>query len=170
LSISKTTFQDLDLGKLAKQEARRRRLRPTLEESLSRWWSEKYKLPSNHELFQNQTILELLTEFWLDHYYHTPLEVYRNEDGQVVFSDTGDELIDKWEKELAEGKTPDYLEGFSNEQLERLHRLRTHGVDQFRRRVPSTFLDTSNTVVDDAIKQGLGAGPPSRFSNLDSPE
>ena len=166
----RTTFQDEDIGEIARKEARRRKISPTLLESLSRWWQEKFRLPSTHELFQNSTLLELLTEFWLDQYYRNPLEAYRNADGQVQFIDTGDELIDKWERELAEGKVPDYNEAFSPEQLETLERLRTRGTDRFGKSVPrpsSTLLDTASTVMQDAVSQGL---LPQRFPNLDSPE
>ena len=123
----KTTFQDegsllkqLDISEAAQAVARRQKLEPTLVEMLRRWWTEKYKLPSNHELLQNSTVFDLLVDFWLGHYERNSLEAYRNEDGVIQFINTGDELIDKWEKELSEGKTPDYLEGFSQEEIDKI--------------------------------------------------
>ena len=160
------------MGEIAKKEAKRRKISPTLLESLSRWWQEKFQLPSTHDLFQNSTLLDLLTDFWLDQYYKKPLEAYRNADGEIQFIDTGDELIDKWEKELAEGKVPDYNEAFSQEQVEKLDRLRAFGTDhwgkQLIQRATGTLLDTASTVTQEALDQGLF--PHSRFPKLDTPE
>lgn len=85
-------------------------------EWLARWWSKKYKLPSNHELFEARTILEHVVDFYQDYYEENPLESYRNKDGVVVFSNTGDALIDKWEAAIAEGKDIDLSEAFTDEQ------------------------------------------------------
>jgi hypothetical protein len=142
-------------------------------ELLSKWWSDKYRLPSNHELFQTSTVFELLTEFWEDQYYKNPLEAYRNTKGEVQFIQTGDEFIDKWEKELAEGKIPNYLESFSQEQIDKLNRLRTHGVDRFGK--SSTMKEIMDTVSQDALRQGLNnpstlPSPYKRFSDIDLPE
>lgn len=118
------------------------------------------------------TLMELLIEFWLDQFYKNPLEAYRNEDGEVQFVKTGDEFIDKWEQELADGKIPDYMEGFSLDQLEKLERMRQTGTDHFGKGIPSpvgTLLDTANTVSTDAAMQGLTISN-KRFSDLDTPE
>jgi hypothetical protein len=37
------------------------------------------------------------------------------EDGVVVFKGTGDDVIDKWEAQLAKGKTPDITDAFKND-------------------------------------------------------
>jgi hypothetical protein len=37
------------------------------------------------------------------------------EDGVVVFKGTGDDVIDKWEAQLAKGKDPDVLDAFKND-------------------------------------------------------
>jgi hypothetical protein len=159
--------------------ARRRKTDPTILETLRRWWSEKYRLPSNHELFQHSTLFELLADFWEDYYFKNPLEAHRNEKGEVQFSHTGDELIDKWEKELSEGKSPDYLEGFSPEELEKLEKLRTRGTTKFGKSIPqpanTTLKQTADTVSAEALQQGL-ADPAKRprvykrFSDHDSDE
>lgn len=136
----RTTFQDQgmplkaeDLLLAAKEVAKRRVLEPSLVETLSRWWEEKFKLPSNHDLFQECSIYELTTKFWEDHYLNDPLSVYRNEKGEVQFVKTGDPLIDKWEQELADGKTPNYLEAFTQDEIKRLNDLRTRAVDRFNK-------------------------------------
>jgi hypothetical protein len=143
-------------------------------ELLKRWWEDKYHLPSNHELFQTSTYFDLLIGFWEDQFYKNPLEVYRTKEGEVQFVKTGDEFIDKWEQELAEGKIPNYLEAFTPEQVEKIKRLRSRGTDSFGKPVgPSpTLRDVAETVTQDAINQGLGRPslPYQRFSNKDIPE
>lgn len=49
----------------------------------------------------------------------------RDDEGEIVFEGTGDELIDKWEKELAMGLTPDLTEGMSQEAKKRLEKEKT---------------------------------------------
>lgn len=68
-----------------------------------------------------------MVEFWEDYYAQRPLEAHRNKDGHVQFKDTGDDMIDRWEQQLAEGETPDFMEAFSEEQRKRLERLRKKG-------------------------------------------
>jgi hypothetical protein len=51
----------------------------------------------------------MLAAFWEDYYEDHKLEARKGKDGEVVF-ETGDQYIDKWEKELAMGITPDLLE------------------------------------------------------------
>ena len=91
---------------------------------LQRWWATKYRLPSIHELFQAQTVEDLLTEFWTDIYEKHPLEMHRTADGNIQLKDTGDPYIDKWEEELAKGLHPDLTEMFTPEQLDRYKKLR----------------------------------------------
>lgn len=145
-------------------------------EMLRRWWTEKYKLPSNHELLQNSTVFDLLVDFWLGHYERNSLEAYRNEDGVIQFINTGDELIDKWEKELSEGKTPDYLEGFSQEEIDKLNELRVRGTTKFGKSIPrpatTTLKQATETVAQDALKQGLHdpANRPSVYKRFNDPD
>lgn len=102
---------------------------------LERWWSEKYKLPANHPLLLERTLPDLQREWWLDLLHERDslqalLEVggMDPEHRQRVWSrlssleraldptppgsasSTGDPLIDKWEQEFAEGRTPDLAE------------------------------------------------------------
>ena len=145
---------------------------------LRRWWQEKYRLPSNHELFQTSTVWELLVDFWEDYFHNNSLEAYRNEDGQIQFVETGDELIDKWEQELAEGKTPDYMEAFSPEDVNKLNELRMRGTTKFGKSIPrpaTTLKHTADSVAQEAFRQGLAdptKRPPvyKRFSDPDPNE
>lgn len=94
-------------------------------ENLARWWEQKFNLPSNHELFQSKTPFELLTDFWADYYWKNPLESHRTEDGKIVFSNTGDPMIDRWEKMLSEDITPDFVaEAFDDKARASLDALR----------------------------------------------
>lgn len=61
-------------------------------------------------------------EFWLDHFDRNPMDAHVNEEGNIQFKDTGDDLLDKWEEKIAAGETPDLDEAFSEEALERLDR------------------------------------------------
>jgi len=72
-------------------------------------------------------MFDLLTEVWEDFYEENPraqLDMLRDENGEVVFSDTGDPLLDKWEQELAMGLEPDLSEGLSEEARKRLDKER----------------------------------------------
>lgn len=80
---------------------------------LRQWAETKFNLPWTHEAFQQLSLFELLIMFWEDHYRKNPIEAKRGVDGTVTFSNTGDALIDKWERELAMGIEPDLLEGAS---------------------------------------------------------
>jgi len=70
---------------------------------------------------------ELLVEFYEDYYSEHPDEarrVFNKADGQFYFEETGDELLDKWERELEQGLTPDLEEGLSQSAKERLQKER----------------------------------------------
>lgn len=86
---------------------------------LRRWAESKYQIPWTHESLQQLSVLDLLIAFWEDHYQRNPMESRRGKDGKVVYGNTGDALIDKWEEELGRGLTPDLLEGLSPEQRKR---------------------------------------------------
>lgn len=84
---------------------------------------DKYKLPWTHEAIQDQSILDLLSRYWEDYYVKHPTEAKRSKNGEVYF-ETGDPLIDKWEREIAQGLDPDLLEGLPPERRERELRAR----------------------------------------------
>ena len=97
---------------------------------LKKWWSNKYNLPGNHPLFVGQTMAEIMTE-WYEDLWAKKEEIERQLDsGEIPFDDrgpymrqlttineelgeadnAGDPVIDKWEREIAEGKVPDLTE------------------------------------------------------------
>lgn len=90
---------------------------------LRRWWERKFSLPWSDERAQSLTLFELTKLYWEDIYTSDSkalMEAARNENGDVVFEETGDPLIDKWEKELAMGVKPDLTEGMTPEELDRM--------------------------------------------------
>lgn len=58
-----------------------------------------------------------------------PLEMHRQADGEYQFTDTGDQLIDRWEQELADGKIPDLFEAFKQSDLEKIEVARKKMAD-----------------------------------------
>lgn len=46
----------------------------------------------------------------------------KGEDGEMVFEETGDPLIDKWEEELSKGLTPDLTEALSQESIAKMRK------------------------------------------------
>lgn len=99
-------------------------------ESLERWWIRKYKIPSNSELFQSRTFFDLLVEYHLDRFEEKPLEVHRQADGEIQLTDTGDELLDKWEQQLADGEEVDLAEAFSPGQLQKIKKSLSKAKEQ----------------------------------------
>ena len=90
---------------------------------MRRWWTEKYRLPWTHESAQASTLFELVVEFFEDAYIRDKsllLRDQKGDDGEITFSDTGDDLLDKWEREIAMGLTPDLEEGLSHKEKQRL--------------------------------------------------
>lgn len=89
---------------------------PSLITMLRRWWTDKYKLPWTPKNIDDFTVLDLLTEYYEDLFEKDKtalFEASRGEDGEIIFESTGDELIDKWEQELAMGIEPDLTEGMA---------------------------------------------------------
>ena len=90
---------------------------------MRRWWERKFSLPWSDERAQSLTLFELTKLYWEDIYANDNkalMEAARNENGEIVFEETGDPLLDKWEKEIAMGVNPDLTEGLTPEQLERM--------------------------------------------------
>lgn len=64
-----------------------------------------------------------MVEFYEDLFEDKPeemLKAAKGDDGEVIFEETGDPLIDKWEQELAQGIIPDLTEGMSPEAVSQL--------------------------------------------------
>lgn len=85
----------------------------------------KYNLPSNHSLFTERTLFDLAVECYEDYFTQNPLERHRNDDGFIQLKNTGDAQIDLWEEQIAQGITPDLLEVFPPEELEKLQKMRS---------------------------------------------
>lgn len=79
-----------------------------------------------HEIAQSQTLPDLLVEFYEDYFTKNPSEArkVRSKGGDFFFEETGDPLIDKWERELQSGITPDLEEGLSQKEKEKLRKER----------------------------------------------
>ena len=96
------------------------------EVRIKRWWVDKYNLPPNHELFQNQSLAELTQEMYEDLYYkweglrdmldgdekgldRSKLLDQYNALSKALGEDTevADPLVAQWEKDLEEGRIPD---------------------------------------------------------------
>lgn len=95
---------------------------------LKKWWSRKYKLPPNHPLFINQSLADLTLEMYEDSLVRKDeimeeLKEAKGEASSALLKQlnavskllgedeyTSDPLIDKWERELEEGLTPDLNE------------------------------------------------------------
>ncbi len=86
---------------------------------LRRWWVRKYALPPTSAEYLAYTVEELLVEFFEDYFERHPDQQIRREvherSGHAYFV-TGDPLVDRWERELAEGREPDLDEGLTAEQ------------------------------------------------------
>ncbi len=86
---------------------------------LRRWWVEKYRLPPTSAEYLAYTAEDLLVEFFEDHFAAHPEQELRRKvherSGQPYYV-TGDPLIDKWEREIAEGNEPDLDEALTDAQ------------------------------------------------------
>jgi hypothetical protein len=92
---------------------------------LKRWWTKKYKLPANHELFVNQSEAELALEMFEDMLLRKQeildeLETADTKHSNELYQQLNalnvalgeaevvqDDLVERWEKELEQGITPD---------------------------------------------------------------
>lgn len=104
-------------------------------------------------------MFEHLADFWLDKYEQKPIEAHRNADGEIQFKDTGDELIDRWEEQIARGESPDLFEAFDEESIKHMEKLRAAA----RARDPYEGLSMKATVdriSAQASREGLTVGKP----------
>jgi len=95
---------------------------------LSRWWSKKYRLPANHDLFIARSYAEWHLEYLEDLYFDRQAVIEELEyatgdevralQGQLrslsealgIEASYNDPLVEKWEQEIAEGKVPSFEE------------------------------------------------------------
>jgi len=93
----------------------------------------------------------------MDYFENNPLEVHRQEDGEIQFTNTGDSLIDKWEQDLADGVLPNLEEAFTPEALEKLR----NRFDRVKGTGPKSFGDLAKQneliakIEKKAVDQGL---------------
>lgn len=85
------------------------------------------------------TLLELLTDFWEDYYQKNPVDAKRLPSGEVMFQ-TGDPLLDKWERELASGLEPDLTEGLSPEERKKEEKAKEKLKVHFKRQQQDKLL------------------------------
>ena len=81
------------------------------------WWTKKYHRSPNSEEFKSYTFFQLLTEFFEDYFEQKPEEMKPLD---LPASKYGDDVIDKWEREIEQGLSPDLLEDLTPEQGSRL--------------------------------------------------
>lgn len=93
------------------------------EAQIKRWWSNKYNLPPNHELFMGMSFAEHTQEMYEDLLFRRE-EIQRsledNDGDQKILmkqlallnkalgdAESEDDLFDQWERDLEEGRIPD---------------------------------------------------------------
>lgn len=70
------------------------------------WWCKHYHRPTKDPLLQSYTEEELQIEYLMFQIEEDPQQAYpRGDMGNIQFR-TGDDVIDNWEKQLADGKDP----------------------------------------------------------------
>ena len=92
---------------------------------IKRWWTERYKLPPNHELFMCQSVAEVTQDMYEDLLFQKEeveqdLENARGGSADVLLNrlnainrvlglecQVQDDLFDQWERDLEEGRVPD---------------------------------------------------------------
>lgn len=122
---------------------------------LRRWWTSKYRQPWTPSNIEDFTILELLTEFYEDVFEKDKtalFEASRGEDGEIMFESTGDDLIDKWEQEIAAGLEPDMTEGMTAEDKAELSK---EAATKVKARKQAAVLSD----IDERYEQGLMENP-----------
>ena len=93
------------------------------------WWTKKYQKSPNSDEFRRYTLFELMTEFYEDVYTHRPDDMPDLDLPEVV---AGDDMVNKWEREISEGVEPDILEDLPPEVANKLKRwsARVHELKQ----------------------------------------
>ncbi len=72
-------------------------------------------------LLLSYTAEELQIEYFMEWIESDPMQAFANNAEGVQFR-TGDDVIDKWEEQIAAGETPDFDDGVDPEFLERFKR------------------------------------------------
>lgn len=86
-----------------------------------------------------------------------PLAVHRGKDGEVQFTDTGDNMIDQWEADIADGREPDLWDAFTPEAKEQLAK-------RYKQKNPFINPKSSISEVVDAVhKRATDSASPKYF-------
>lgn len=101
---------------------------------ITRWWVKKYRLPSNHNLFLESTLRDLLVEFFEDKFVDDP-QALREVLTAGKFTDTGDQMIDDWFQTLEDGGIVNLWDAFSPES-EAWVKKQLHGIESEKRAGP----------------------------------
>ncbi len=113
-----------DAAELRKEAARR------LEHDwLIRWFCEKYKVPRKSKILLEYSQEELMLEFLEDYIDSDPNQAFPQEEFNAGrhYHRTGDPVVDSWSKDIAEGKTPDFLSSFNSEDRARIEKVLLKG-------------------------------------------
>ena len=83
------------------------------------WWTKKYQKSPRSPEYLSYTIFELVVEFFEDYYSENKSEMYSLD---LPGASTGDQMIDKWEKEIRSGIVPNLTEDLPPEEAEKILR------------------------------------------------
>lgn len=103
---------------------------------------------------------------YLDRFETKPIEAHRNPDGEIQFKDTGDDMVDRWEAQIANGEIPDLMEAFDDESIKYISKLKQAA----QARNPYEGLSLKSTfdkISESAARQGLTVGNQAQKSSHD---
>tara|TARA_R100000808_G_C2074491_1_gene100706 strand:+ start:53 stop:565 length:513 start_codon:yes stop_codon:yes gene_type:complete len=112
------TVQSLDSPLAMIKAIARHNLRKDSLVILRQWWAKKYHSSPKSDEFQRYTLWEMTIEFFEDYYAQDKKRVWKDERedlGAVELPESGDPLVDRWERQIAEGLEPDLTEGLPEE-------------------------------------------------------
>jgi len=81
------------------------------------WWTKKYQKSPRSPEYLSYTIFELVVEFFEDYYAQNRGEMYGLD---LPPDNTGDQMIDKWEREIRSGIVPDLMEDLPKDEAEKI--------------------------------------------------
>jgi hypothetical protein len=84
---------------------------------LRMWWTKKYQKSPRSPEYLSYTIFDLVVEFFEDYYDQNRGEMHNLD---LPFAGTGDDMIDKWEREIRAGIVPDLMEDLPSEEAEKV--------------------------------------------------
>lgn len=122
---------------------------------VARWWVKKYRLPSNHNLFLESTLRDLLVEFFEDKFVDDP-QALREALTAGKFTDTGDQMVDDWFQTLEDGGVVDLWDAFSPESAAWV-KQKLHGIEQSKK-TGAQLMDPINRAAQ-ASKEDIGEIP-----------